>query len=308
MHVYLPIAEMPVNMLVFLSLGAAVGFLSGMFGIGGGFLLTPLMIFLGIPPAVAVGTGAAHIVASSVSGAVTQYRRNNVDIKMGLVMLVGGAAGTIIGVEAVRLLRKAGQFDLAVTLVYITFLGAIGTLMMTESINALRRVKSGAPAPTRKSGQHSWLDGLPLKMRFRRSKLYISAVPPAVIGMFIGFLASIMGIGGGFIMIPAMIYLLRMPAAVVVGTSLFQIVFVAAFATFLHAIQNKTVDVVLAALLIAGGVIGAQFGSASGEKLRGEYLRILLAGLVLVVALRLAFDLVATPSELYSFSGVQGRP
>ena len=308
MHVYLPIAEMPVNVLVFLGLGAAVGFLSGLFGVGGGFLLTPLMIFLGIPPAVAVGTGAAHIVASSVSGAVTQYRRNNIDVKLGLVMLAGGLIGTIIGVETVRLLRKAGQFDLAVSLCYVTFLGVIGTLMMIESVNAWRQIKSGAPARMRKSGQHNWLDGLPLKMRFHRSKLYMSAVPPAVIGMFIGFLAAIMGIGGGFVMIPAMIYLLRMPSAVVAGTALFQIVFVAAFATLLHAVENKTVDIVLAMLLITGGVIGAQFGAASGEKMRGEQLRVLLAALVLVVALRVAFDLVVTPAELYSFGSVKGRP
>ncbi len=308
MHVYLPIAEMPVNVFVFLGLGAAVGFLSGLFGVGGGFLLTPLMIFLGIPPAVAVGTGAVHIVASSVSGAVTQYRRNNVDVKLALVMLAGGLIGTIIGVETVRLLRKAGQFDVAVSLSYVTFLGVIGTLMMVESINAWRKVKSGAPMRTRKSGQHNWMDGLPLKMRFNRSKLFMSAVPPVVIGMFIGFLAAIMGIGGGFVMIPAMIYLLRVPSAIVAGTALFQIVFVAAFATLLHAVENKTVDIVLAMLLITGGVIGAQFGTASGEKMRGEQLRALLAALVLVVALRLAFDLIITPGELYSFGSVKGRP
>ena len=257
MHVYLPIAEMSVNVLVFLGLGGAVGFLSGLFGVGGGFLLTPLLIFLGIPPAVAVGTGAAHIVASSVSGAITQYRRNNVDLKMGLVMLVGGLVGTFIGVEAVRLLRKAGQFDLAVSLIYVTFLGVIGTLMLVESLNTWRKASAGAPTVSRRSGQHSWVDGLPLKMRFMRSKLYISAIPPAFIGMFVGFLAAIMGIGGGFVMIPAMIYLLRMPASVVVGTSLFQIVFVATFAVILQAVQNRTVDIVLAMLLILGGVLGA---------------------------------------------------
>lgn len=308
MHVYLPIAEMPVNVLLFLGLGAAVGFLSGMFGVGGGFLLTPLMIFLGIPPAVAVGTGAVHIVASSVSGAVTQYRRNNVDVKMAVVMMAGGLIGTIVGVEAVRLLRKAGQFDLALSLSYVTFLGVIGSLMMIEAVNTLQRTKSGVAGSSRRSGQHNWLDGLPLKMRFNRSKLYMSAVPPAVIGMFIGFLAAIMGIGGGFVMIPAMIYLLRMPTAVVAGTALFQIVFVAAFATLLHAVENKTVDVVLATLLIMGGVIGAQFGTASGEKMRGEQLRALLAALVLIVAVRMAYDLVVTPAELYSFGSVKGRP
>lgn len=303
MHVYLPIAEMSVSVLVFLGLGAAVGFLSGLFGVGGGFLLTPLLIFLGIPPAVAVGTGAAHIVASSVSGAFTQYQRNNVDIKMGLVMLAGGLIGTYIGVETVRILRRAGHFDIAVSLLYVTFLGVIGTLMMIESLNAWRRTNAGTVAPGRRSGQHNWVDNLPLKMRFTRSKLFISAIPPAVIGMFIGFLAAIMGIGGGFVMIPAMIYLLRMPTAVVVGTSLFQIVFVAAFAVLLHTLQNRTVDVVLAMLLVTGGVFGAQFGSMAGERLRGEQMRVMLAALVLIVAVRIAFDLVVTPAELFSFSG-----
>ena len=306
MHLYLPIAEMSVNVLVFLGLGAAIGFLSGLFGVGGGFLLTPLLIFLGIPPAVAVGTGAAHIVASSVSGAVTQYRRNNIDFKMGLVMLSGGLAGTAIGVETVRLLRRAGYFELVVSLSYVTFLGVIGALMMIESINAWRRAKTGVASGARKSGQHSWLDGLPFKVRFNRSKLYISVIPPAVIGMFVGFMAAIMGIGGGFVIIPAMIYLLRMSTSVVVGTSLFQIVFVAAFATLLHAVQNKSVDLVLAALLITGGVFGAQFGASSGERLKGEQLRILLAGLVLIVAVRIAYDLVATPGELFSFGGLAG--
>ena len=306
MHLYLPIAEMSVNVLVFLGLGAAIGFLSGLFGVGGGFLLTPLLIFLGIPPAVAVGTGAAHIVASSVSGAVTQYRRNNIDFRMGFVMLSGGLAGTAIGVETVRLLRRAGYFELVVSLSYVTFLGVIGALMMVESINAWRRTKTGASSGARRSGQHSWLDGLPFKVRFNRSKLYISVIPPAVIGMFVGFMAAIMGIGGGFVIIPAMIYLLRMSTSVVVGTSLFQIVFVAAFATLLHAVQNKSVDLVLAALLISGGVFGAQFGASSGERLKGEQLRILLAGLVLIVAARIAYDLVATPSELFSFGGLAG--
>lgn len=303
MHVYLPIAEMSVSVLVFLGLGAAVGFLSGLFGVGGGFLLTPLLIFLGIPPAVAVGTGAAHIVASSVSGAVTHFRRNNVDVKMALVMMGGGLIGTYIGVAVVRLLRKAGQFDVAVQLLYVTFLGVIGTLMLIESLNAWRQTKAGKSLSGRRSGQHNWVDGLPLKMRFTRSKLYISAIPPAVIGMFVGFLAALMGVGGGFVMIPAMIYLLRMPTAVVVGTSLFQIVFVAAFAVLLHALQNRTVDIVLAMMLIGGGVLGAQFGSIAGEKLRGEQMRVMLAALVVIVALRIAFDLVVMPGELFSFSG-----
>ncbi len=306
MHIYLPIAELSVNALVYVSLGAAVGYLSGLFGVGGGFLLTPLLIFLGISPAVAVGTGTAHVVASSVSGAVTQYRRNNVDVKMGLVMMTGGIFGTIIGVEMVRLLRRAGYFDLVVSLIYVTFLGVIGVLMMIESLNAWRQTRAGTPVGLRKSGQHSWVDGLPLKMRFHRSKLYISVVPPAVIGMFVGFMAAIMGIGGGFVIIPAMIYILRMPTNVVVGTSLFQITFVAGLATVLHAVQNRNVDLVLAGMLMLGGVIGAQLGASSGVKIKGEQLRFLLAAIVLLVAIRIGYDLVATPAELFSLGKAAG--
>jgi uncharacterized protein len=307
MTLYLPIAEMSVSIAVYLALGAAVGFLSGLFGVGGGFLLTPLLTFLGVPPAVAVATSSAHVLASSVSGAVTHYQRNNVDVKMGFVMLAGGLVGTIIGVEAVHLLRKAGLFELTVSLSYVTFLGVVGTLILIEGVNAWRHAqKTGTARSLRKSGQHSWIDGLPLKMRFNRSKLYISTVPPIIIGMFVSFMSAIMGIGGGFILIPAMIYLLRMPTGVVVGTSLFQIVFVAAFAIILHAVQNKTVDIVLAAILISGGVVGAQFGTAAGEKLRNEHLRILLGIVVLIVAARMAVDLVTTPADLYSIGSLTG--
>ncbi len=308
MYVYLPIAEMSVNVLVLLGLGAAVGFLSGLFGVGGGFLMTPLLMFLGIPPAVAVATGTAHVVASSVSGAVAQYQRNNVDIKMGLIMCLGGLVGTIVGVETVRVLRKAGQFDLVISLTYVTFLGVIGALMLIESINTWRKSQAGVVATGRKSGQHSWVDGLPFKMRFHRSKLYISAIPPVCIGMFVGFMAAVMGIGGGFVVIPAMIYLLRMSTNVVVGTSLFQIVFVAALATVLHAMQNKTVDVMLALALMAGGVFGAQYGTVVGDKLRGDHWRLGLAVLVLAVCFRMSFDLMATPDDLYSFGVLQRVP
>jgi uncharacterized membrane protein YfcA len=301
MYVYLPIAEMSINALVLLGLGAAVGFLSGLFGVGGGFLMTPLLMFLGVPPAVAVATGTAHVVASSVSGAIAQYRRNNVDVKMGLIMCVGGLAGSVVGVEVVRVLRRAGQFDLVISLTYVTFLGVIGALMLAESLNTWRQAQAGIVPAARKSGQHSWVDGLPFKMRFQRSKLYISAIPPVVIGMFVGFMAAVMGIGGGFVIIPAMIYLLRMSTSVVVGTSLFQIVFVAAASTILHAVQNKTVDVMLAVVLMIGGVLGAQYGARVGEKIRGEHWRLMLALLVLVVCLRIGYDLVATPGELYSF-------
>ncbi|HKZ97030.1 MAG TPA: sulfite exporter TauE/SafE family protein [Hyphomicrobiaceae bacterium] len=300
MHIYLPIAEMSANVLLFLGMGWAVGFLSGLFGVGGGFLMTPLLIFSGIPAAVAVGTGAAQIVAASVSGAIAQYRRNNVDVKMGLVLLLGGIFGSVIGVQIVKILRKAGQFDLVLALGYVTFLGVIGALMLIESLSTIQKVRGGIAVSARRPGQHSWIHGLPLKMRFHRSKLYISAVPPLMIGAFVGFLAAIMGAGGGFIMVPAMIYLLRVPTNVVVGTSLFQIVFVTAVTTVLHATENRGVDVVLALLLIISGVVGAQFGATAGSKLKGEQLRFLLAALVLLVCFRVAWDIVVTPDDLYS--------
>lgn len=306
MNIYLPIAEMSANIFLFLGMGFAVGYISGMFGVGGGFLMTPLLIFSGIPPAVAVGTEAAQIVASSVSGAIAQYRRNNVDVKMGIVLLGGGIVGSIIGVETVRILRQAGQFELFVSLSYVPFLGIIGTLMLIESVNEIRQTRAGKPSRLRHSGQHSWVHGLPFKMRFHRSKLYISAIPPIMIGAFVGFLGAVMGVGGGFIMVPALIYLLRVPTNVVVGTSLFQIVFVTAATTVLHATSNFNVDIVLAVLLMIGGVIGAQLGAAMGEKLRGEQLRALLAGLVLLVCLRLAWGLIATPAEYYSIGSILG--
>lgn len=306
MHIYLPIAEMSANVWIFLGMGWAVGFLSGLFGVGGGFLMTPLLIFSGIPPAVAVGTGGAQVVASSVAGALVQYRRNNVDIKMGLVLLIGGVVGGIIGVQIVRILRAAGHFDLFVALSYVLFLGVIGGLMLIESANAMRRVRAGRSISPRQSGQHGWVHHLPLKMRFHRSKLYISAIPPIMIGAFVGFMAAIMGVGGGFILVPAMIYLLRMPTSVVVGTSLFHIVFVTAMTTMMHATANHSVDIVLAGILICSGVVGAQFGAVAGSRLKGEQLRFLLAALVLLVCIRIGFDLVLTPSELFSLDVLTG--
>jgi len=306
MNIYLPIAEMSVNVAVFLGMGCAVGFLSGMFGVGGGFLLTPLLIFMGVPSAVAVGTGSMQILASSVAGGIAQYRRKNVDIKMGLVLVGGGVVGAVIGVALVRILRQIGQFDLFVSLSYVLFLGAVGGLMLIESIGTIRRARSGQPLPARKTGQHSWVHGLPFKMRFNRSKLYISAVPAALIGAFVGFMAALMGVGGGFVMVPAMIYLLRVPTSVVIGTSLFQIVFVMAATTLLQAMQNKTVDVVLALLLIVGGVVGAQLGVIAGARLKGEQLRFLLAALVLLVCLRIGWELIARPEEIYSIGPLLG--
>lgn len=302
MTLYLPIAEMSLNVWLLLGLGGAVGFLSGLVGVGGGFMMTPLLIFLGIPPAVAVGTGASQVLASSVSGALAQYRRGNVDITLGIVLIVGGLAGTLIGVEVVRVLRRMGQFDITVALAYVTLLGSIGILMLAESLAAMRKFKAGGRPLARRASEHVWIHGLPFKMRFRRSKLYISAVPPLVIGAFVGFLSAIMGIGGGFIIVPALIYLLRVPTTTAVGTSLFNIVFVSAAATVLQAATNQTVDLALALLLVIGGVVGAQLGAAAGENVRGEQLRFLLAALVLLVAVRVGYDLVAEPTEKFSIT------
>ena len=306
MQFYLPIAELSVNIFIILGMGGAVGFLSGMFGVGGGFLMTPLLIFSGIPSAVAVATEANQIVATSVSGALAQWRRGNVDVKLGTVLLLGGITGSVVGVQLVKVLRELGQVDLIISLSYVTFLGIIGVLMLIESLNAVRKSKSGAPVAARHPGQHSWIHGLPFKMRFHRSKLYISAIPPLLLGAFVGLLAAIMGVGGGFVIVPAMIYLLKVPTNVVVGTSLFQIVFVTGATTILHATQNQTVDAVLAILLMIGGVIGAQFGVRAGQYLKGEQLRALLALMVLAVAVKLALGLVIEPSELFSIGPALG--
>ena len=306
MEVYLPVAELSVNWAMILGMGAAVGFLSGMFGVGGGFLMTPLLVFYGIPPGIAVATQASHITASSLSGALAQWRRQGVDAKMGVMLLSGGVAGSAIGVYFFRVLQRLGQIELVVTASYVVLLGSIGGLMLNESIRAIRKTRTGgSPAPT-KTGLHSWIHGLPFKMRFRRSKLYISVIPPVVLGFLVGILTAIMGVGGGFIMVPAMIYLLRMPTNVVIGTSQFQILFVTAATTILHATSDQTVDIVLAFLLVIGGVVGVQLGVRVGSQMRGEQLRALLAVLVVGVALRLFIGLVTTPGDIYSI--VAGTP
>ena len=302
MYIYLPIAEMSVNIFLILGMGAAVGMLSGIFGVGGGFLMTPLLIFLGVPSPVAVGTEANQIVASSVSGVMAHWRRGNVDFKMGGMLLAGGFVGSTLGVFLFQWLQTLGQIDLVIKLSYVVFLGIIGTLMMVESVRAMVRSRSAAGAPPRKSHQRNWMHALPFKMRFRKSKLYISALLPITVGFFVGILSAIMGVGGGFVMVPAMIYLLGMPTNVVVGTSLFQIIFVTANATFFQATLNQTVDIILALLLLIGGVIGAQIGTKVGSKLNGEQLRGLLAAMVLAVCFKLLFDLVITPDDLYSLS------
>jgi len=304
MQIYLPIAEISVDAFLLLGLGGAIGFLSGMFGVGGGFLMTPALIFIGVPAPIAVGTEANQIVASSVSGVLAHWSRGNVDFKMGAVLLLGGLAGSSFGVWLFALLSDIGQIDLVIRLSYVTFLGIVGVLMFIEGLRAMRRRRtSGAVRP--KLHKHTWVHGLPLKMRFRKSKLYISALLPFGVGFVVGVLAAIMGVGGGFIMVPAMIYLLGMPTAVVVGTSLYQIIFVTANVTFLQAYANQTVDVVLALLLLTGGVIGAQFGAKAGTRLRGEELRVLLALLVLTVCGKLAWDVVVMPADLYSLDLVR---
>ena len=304
MQIYLPIAEMSVNIFVLLGLGGGVGMLSGIFGVGGGFLMTPLLFFMGIPSAVAVATEANQIVASSVSGVLAHWRRGNVDVKMGGVLLVGGVLGSSFGVWLFSVLRELGQIDLVIKLSYVVFLSIIGALMLVESIKSMRATKRSVK---KKAHYHTWMHGLPFKMRFRKSRLYISALLPLAIGFFVGLLAAIMGVGGGFVMVPAMIYLLGMPTSVVVGTSLLQIIFVTANVTLLQSVNNQTVDVVLAMLLMVGGVIGAQVGTRIGGLLKGEQLRGLLALIVLGVCAKLTFDLVITPEDLYSLGGGGGH-
>jgi uncharacterized membrane protein YfcA len=297
---------MSVNLLVLVAMGAAVGFLSGMFGVGGGFLITPLLIFYNIPPAIAVATGANQVIASSISGAIAHFKRGTLDIKLGTVLFLGGIAGSSIGALVFAILRRLGQLDLFISLLYVVLLGIVGSLMLVESINAIRRSRGGAALQTRKPGQHNWIHRLPLKMRFRTSKLFVSVIPVLGLGAGVGFLAAIMGVGGGFIMVPALIYLLKVPTSIVVGTSLFQIIFVSGYTTVVHATANQTVDIVLAFLLMVGGVAGAQYGAKAGQKLRGEQLRALLAILVLGVALRLAFDLFVEPTNHYSLASPDG--
>jgi uncharacterized membrane protein YfcA len=299
MDVYLPIAEISVDLVVLLGLGSAVGFLSGVFGVGGGFLMTPLLIFIGVPATVAVASSANQLVGASVSGVLAHWRRGNVDFKMGTILLAGGVLGSLLGVWVFSLLRRSGQIELVINGAYIVLLGTLGALMLIESVRVmLRRGRTGISR--RKLHQHTWMHGLPLKTRFRKSKLYISALLPLGLGFGIGILSAIMGVGGGFVMVPAMIYMLGMPTAMVPGTSLFQIIFVAASVTVLQAVNNHTVDALLTLVLLVGGVVGAQIGTRFGSRLRGEQLRALLALMVLGVAVKLLFDLTAPPADVFS--------
>jgi uncharacterized membrane protein YfcA len=298
MNVYLPIAELSLNVFMLFGLGAGVGIVTGVFGLGGGFLMTPMLIFIGVPAGVAVASSANQLVGASLSGVIGYWRRGAVDFKMGTIMLLGGLAGSALGVWVFSLLKRIGQLELTISLLYVAVLGTLGALMVIESSRALLRQRA-AGAVRRKLHQHNWMHGLPLKTRFRRSKLYISALLPAGLGLVVGVLSGILGIGGGFMMVPAMIYILGMPTALVPGTSLFQIILVAANVTFLQAYSNHTVDAVLALVLLLGGVFGAQVGTRFGTRLRGEQLRFLLALLLLAVAAKLTFDLTLRPASLF---------
>ena len=302
MSIYLPIAEMNVNILLIVFIGMLVGALSGLFGVGGGFLMTPLLIFLGIPPVVAVGSEAPHVLASSVSGVIAHWRKKNVDFKMGFFLLFGGILGSTLGVNLFKVLKSYGQIDIVIQLLFVIFLGFIGFSMAFESARTTIKNYKTTSSIRKKLHQHSWIHGLPFKIRFHRSKLYISAIPPVLIGFFVGILSAMMGVGGGFIMIPAMVYILGMSTNVVVGTSLFQIIFVTANSTFFQSYLNQTVDIVLSALMILGGVIGAQIGVIIGSKLKAEYLRGILAILVLLVCGKIFTDLILKPSELFTTS------
>lgn len=300
MQIYLPIAELSLNVLLLLGMGFAIGFLSGMFGVGGGFILTPLLIFLGVPPATAVGTSASQVVAASVSGALGHWRRNNVDVHMGTLLIAGGFVGAAVGVVVLGILRARGQLDIFVALTYVVLLGVVGALMLIESVRTMRAAPAKLGASRHRGGQHTWIEGLPLKTRFRHSRIYASTIPFVGIGAFIGLLTGIMGVGGGFLLVPAMIYLLRIPTRIVIGTSTFQIVCVTAFATVLQATLNHTVDLLLSLPLMAGSVVGAQFGVGYSERFKAEQLRALLALIVLAVAVRIAFGLVIRPADLFS--------
>src|SRR5262245_12377734 len=300
MQVYFPVAELSLNVGLLLTMGFAIGFLSGMFGIGGGFVLTPLLIFLGVPSPVAVGTGASQVVAASVSSAVGHWRRRNVDLQMGTLLVAGGFAGALLGVQVLGFLKARGLVESVIAVTYVVLLGVIGCMMLIESVRVLRTVPVRAVASRRRGGRHTWLEGLPFKVRFRHSRVYASAIPFLAIGAVVGLLTAIMGVGGGFLLVPAMIYLLRVPTRIVIGTSTFQIVCVTAFTTVAQAAMNHSVDLLLSVPLMAGSVVGAQFGVGYAERFKAEQLRALMALLVLAVAVRMALGLVVPPLDLYS--------
>jgi uncharacterized protein len=300
LQIYLPIAELPVNIFLVLGMGLAVGYISGMFGIGGGFLMTPLLIFIGISPAVAVASMASHIVASSFSGAISYWRKDALDIPLALMLLSAGIIGTASGVWLFTTLRAMDQLDLMIGLSYVTLLSIVGALMIYESVRAILRARAGMPATIRRPGSHTWVHHLPIKMRFKRSKIYVSAIPVWGIGYIIGFVGAIMGIGGGFLLVPMLIYFLRVPTATVIGTSMVLTLVTMASATVMHAVTNHLVDALLALILMVGGVTGAQFGARTGQKMSGERLRLLLGLLVFAVGLRFAYGLIVQPDDLFT--------
>lgn len=306
MQVYLPIAEMSVNLFFLVGIGGAVGFLSGLFGVGGGFLLTPLLIFSGVPAPVAVASVTGQVVAASTSGALAHYRRGAIDLHLALYLVLSGVIGAFGGVAAFALLRDAGQLDLVISLGFLVLLGFVGVLMLIESTRSILKQRQGIVVRERLPNQHNWIHGLPLRVRFKKSRLYISVLPVLIIGLFIGFVGSLLGIGGGFIMVPALVYLLRVPGNVVIGTSLAQVVAMMAATTVLHAVQSQSVDILLAFCLMVGGTAGAQFGASAGKYLRGEQLRGLLALLVLAVAIRFGLSLVLTPADPFTMAVLGG--
>lgn len=304
MQIYLPIAELSVNLFFLVGIGGAVGFLSGLFGVGGGFLLTPLLIFSGVPTAVAVASVTGQVVAASTSGALSHYRRGGVDMHLAMYLIISGVLGAFGGVAAFDMLRNSGQLDFVISIGFLVLLGSVGILMLQESVRALLKRRQGIVVRERLPNQHSWIHGLPMRVRFKKSRLYISVLPVLGIGLFIGFVGSLLGIGGGFIMVPALVYLLRVPGNVVIGTSLAQVVAMMAATTILHAVQSQSVDILLAFCLMVGGTAGAQFGAAAGKHLRGEQLRGLLALIVLAVAIRFGVQLVMTPGDVFSMANV----
>lgn len=306
MQFYLPIADLPVNILVILGLGVAVGFISGMFGIGGGFLMTPLLIFLGIPASVAVATVPSHIAASSFSSAISYWRRRAIDMPLALMLLVGGVLGTVAGVALFTLLRRLGQLDITIGLSYVALLSSVGIMLSIESLRAIIRERRGAPIELRRSGSHTWLHHLPFKLRFKRSRIFVSVIPVWIIGFVMGFVGAVMGVGGGFLLVPMLVYLLRVPTATVIGTSTVLTLVTMISATLLHAATNHQVDAVLALMLMAGGSIGAQFGAQAGHKMRAERLRLLLGILILAVGIRFALAMVVPPSDPYVVHAVPG--
>jgi uncharacterized membrane protein YfcA len=304
-QLYLPIADLPVNIFLILAMGIAVGFVSGMFGIGGGFLMTPLLIFIGITPAVAVASVTGHIAASSFSGAISHWRRRTIDPALALVLLIGGTIGTMSGVWFFTLLRAYGQLDLTIAISYVVLLSGVGGAMLWESVGAILRARSGKPPTLRRPGSHNWVHGLPLKLRFKKSKIYLSVFPVVLIGIFIGFVGAVLGIGGGFILVPLLIYVLRVPTSTVIGTSMVLTLVTMAFAIVLHATTNHLVDAVLALILMVGGALGAQFGVRAGQRIAGEQLRLLLGLLILAVGIRFAVELSIRPDDLFTVRALE---